>query len=366
MIWILIVAGLVLLLLAQMVYLSFALVAGDRKTEGLGYFGLPAPARDRFRRTLRRQALLLRPMLRLLSRSSRFTFEKATFRHRDLAGPRGTCGPATFDRAEAYCPEPQDVFVAAQMKCGTTWMLHVVYQVLRRGAGDLVETGTALHAVSPWLEGRKTVATEDAPLVGSERPSRLIKTHLPASRCPDAPEARFIYVARHPVACFASCADFIAANAGSFAPALSAVEEWFMSPEWMWWGTWPAHVRGWWARAAERGNVLFVRFEEMTQDLGKVVRRIEALLGTSPLTGAELGRVREKCSFAYMKAHAEAFEMHPPHLLSVDADLFVKGSADRHLDVPEDARERIRAWCAAELREAPPQVPALYPDLRAG
>jgi len=32
-----------------------------------------------------------------------------------------------------------------------------------------------------------------------------------------------------------------------------------------------------------------------------------------------------------------------------DAELFVRGVADRHKDVPADVRGRIEAWCVAEL-----------------
>jgi hypothetical protein len=73
------------------------------------------------------------------------------------------------------------------MRSGTTWMQHIVYQVLHRGNGDLVETGRELYAVSPLLEGRRSVPIEQAPLLGAERPSQIIKTHLPAGSAPSAP-----------------------------------------------------------------------------------------------------------------------------------------------------------------------------------
>lgn len=38
------------------------------------------------------------------------------------------------------------------MKCGTTWMQHIVYEVVGRGRGDLVATGTTLYSQSCWLE----------------------------------------------------------------------------------------------------------------------------------------------------------------------------------------------------------------------
>ncbi|HEV8599602.1 MAG TPA: sulfotransferase domain-containing protein, partial [Gemmatimonadales bacterium] len=284
----LLAAAVVAFLAVEMIYLFIVLVREDRQTVGLAYYGLPPVERERFRSLLRRQATLLAPLLWLLGRASKFQFAKTTFREGGIAGPKGTCGAESFRRAAAYQAGASDIFVPTQMKCGTTWMLHVVYQVLRRGAGDLVETGSTLHAVCPWVEGRKTVSMMEAPLVGEQRPSRVIKTHLPASHCPMSPEARYIYVARHPLSCFASCADFIAENAGRFAPPLAAVEEWFLSEELMWWGPWPTHVQGWWELSRRQENVLFVLFEDMKRDLAGVVRQVVDFLGVEPLNEAEL------------------------------------------------------------------------------
>src|SRR5262249_31445990 len=230
------------------------------------------------------------PILRIMGRLSRFTFAKASFQHRGVSGPKGTCSKESFERADTYQARPQDIFVATQMKCGTTWMQQVVYEVLRRGNGDLVETGAAMYGISPWLEARKSVPIDQAPLIGTERPSRIIKTHLPADLCPRSAESKYIYVVRHPVSCFASWIDFLATNTGPFMPGLGAVEEWFCSDQLMWWGTWPKHVTGWWEFSRGSSNVLFLSFEEMKKDLPGVVRRVASFLGVKPLTEGELAR----------------------------------------------------------------------------
>jgi len=357
--------GLGVILVAQFVYLAVVLSWEDQKTVGLGYYGLPPEDRERFKRALHCHARLLRPVLRVLGGFSKFTFAKGSFRQGELRGPKGTCSVDSFARAASYTAQPSDVFVVTQMKCGTTWMQHVVYEVLRRGRGTLVEDGTTLYAVSPWLEARKSVSVEEAPLVGTERPSRIIKTHFPSSACPYSLDARYIYVARHPVSCFASCVDFLHANLGAFAPDVDQIEEWFRSPNMMWWGTWTDHVHGWWDVSSRNANVLFVHFEEMKDDLRGVVERVASFLDLEPLDSQELADITRKCGFAYMQEHQDTFEMHPPHIMAVDAELFVKGTADRHADAPAETKHRILEWVAAELMNSTYPLAQFYPDVTA-
>jgi hypothetical protein len=365
--WILLALGvLVAAYVAGSVYLAAVLRWEDARTFSLGYYGLPPEGRERFKRLLRVHARLLAPLLWLNARLSKVDFRKVRVVHRGVSFPGGTCSEESLERALAYQPRPEDVFVVTQMKCGTTWMQHVVYEALLRGDGNLVQTGRTMYALSPWLEGRRSVPIDQAPLVGAERPSRIIKTHLPASLCPRSGGARYIYVARHPVSCFASCVDFVATNVGAMAPGMAAYEEWFRSADLMWWGTWTDHVKGWWGRAQAEPNVLFLFFEDMKRDLAAVSRRVAEFLGLRPLSGPELSRVVEKCSFNYMQQNQGNFEMHPPHILQTNAALFIRGSADRHRDVSEEVRARLRAWVAQELLGSSFPLERAYPDVAAG
>ncbi len=362
--WVVAVLGaLAALYIIQGFYLSSVLRWEDARTVGLHYYGLPLEGRHRFRRQLRLHAWLLTPILWLNARLARMDFRKARIQYRGVSAPGGTTSVKTFARAESYTPRPEDVFVVTQMKCGTTWMQHVVFQILHRGRGDLVETGRQMYAVSPWIEGRMSVDIDAAPPVGAERPSRIIKTHLPASLCPFSGAAKYIYVARHPVSCFASCIDFVVTNVGAMAPPQDQFEAWYTSADLMWWGTWTDHVKGWWDRAQREPNVLFLYFEDMKQDLPAVVRQVAAFLGVAPLTEAELADVVRTCGFKYMQQHQDSFEMHPPHLLQTNAELFVSGSAERHKDVPEAARARVAAWTVREMAASTFPLGEKYPDV---
>ena len=344
-------------------YMATVLKWEDEQSVGLGYYGLPLAGRDAFKERLRTHARRLRPILALNAKLAKLDFARARIQFQGVSAPSGSCSVDSFAKAAAYTPSANDVFVVTQMKCGTTWMQHVVYEVLMRGAGNLVETGTAMYAVSPWIEGRRSVPLEQAPLVGAERPSHIVKTHLPAQLCPFNDQAKYIYVARHPVSCFASCIDFVDTNVGGMAPDIPAFEKWYTSPDLMWWGTWTDHVKGWWGRAQSSPNVLFVYFEDMRQDLGDVVKQVAGFLGVAPLNADELAAVVHKCGFAYMQEHQDMFEMHPPHILQTNAELFVSGSADRYKNVPADVRARVAEWVVQEMAESDFPLATAYPDV---
>jgi len=357
-------AGILLVLfIAMAVYLAAVLNWQEEQTVGLNYYGLPQTQRTRFRERLKFHAGLLRPMLWLSTRK-KIDFKGGRIQHKGVSAPSDSCKLEGFQAAEAYIPQPEDVFVVTQMKCGTTWMQHVVFQILHRGQGDLVETGREMYAISPWIEGRKSVPIKQSKPVGKERPSRIIKTHLPAQLCPFNTSARYIYVARHPISCFASCIDFVVTNIGRMAPDIATFENWYTSPELMWWGTWADHVKGWWDRAQKNpGNVLFVYFEDMKKDLAPIVSRVASFLGVAPLNEQELANVVHKCGFAYMQEHQDNFEMHPPHILQTNAELFVSGSADRHKDVPASVRASIARWAVREMQGSTFPLAVRYPDV---
>jgi hypothetical protein len=303
--------------------------------------------------------------MRFLAFANRDRTTMPSFEYEGVCGPPRVSSPAVFARARTYTPRPEDLFVVTQMRCGTTWMQQMVYEVVSRGRGDLSDAGHGhLYTFSPWIDGVNSVSLDDAPLVGNP-PTRIIKSHLPANLCPDSDAARFIYVARHPVSCFASIVDYNRLLLGPLAPSAEKLADWFCSDR-MYWLPWPQHVSGWWQRAQSRPNVLFVHFEEIKADPGAVVDRVAAFLQCS-MTGEERDRVLEKCRFDYMRSHEELFEMAPPTMFSVAGRRFLaSGKAVRHEDVTPDVRERIIAYCHDALRGSLYPVGHYYPDVAQG
>jgi len=358
-----ILAAAVGFLVLQWVHLAVVMKWSQRRTRGLNYFGASRRNRRRFKRLLRVHSLLLTPLLTLLAKITRPRFSRRSFSYRGTAGPGSATSAESFRRAEGYRPRPEDVFVVTHMRSGTTWMQHLVYQVLSRGRGDLSGRDVPLNAVSPWLEAHTTVGVDAAPVLGDVRPSRLIKTHLPAPLCPWSAEAKYVYVVRHPASCFASCIDFVRGNLRGFAPNIEEFERWFRSDDLMWWNTWVAHVGGWLRLAGRETNILLVRFEDMKSDLGAIARQVAAFLEMPRLTEPEWASVVEKCGFAYMREHADVFEMHPPHLLQAANPFFVSGKANRFVDMPAAVGRRIGDWCLAECDARGVPVRGLYPEL---
>jgi hypothetical protein len=350
-----------LLLVVDLIYLFWYFRWEHARTAGMAYYGLPLPERQALKRRIRLISLPAKPVLYLIAALTRRGLKMPGFEFEGVAGPPKASSPEVFAAAKHYHPQPQDVFVATQMRCGTTWMQQVVYEIVHRGSGSLAATGQHLYAVSPWIDAVNSVSMADAPIVG-DRPARIIKTHLPVTLCPYDSQARYIYVARHPVSCFASIVDFNRSMAGPVLPPLDTMLSWYCSDQ-MYWLPWPRHVEGWWEWSESRDNVLFVHFEEMKRDLGGVVDRVAAFLGCA-LTPDERARVIEKSSFAYMKAHEDVFEMAPPTMFSVAGGEFMaSGKEKRHEDVTPAARDRILEYCRHGLNGGHYPAARFYPEL---
>jgi hypothetical protein len=352
-----------LVAVAPVVYLVWYLRWERRHTTGMAYYGLPLAARRALKQRIRRYSRPALPVVTLFAAANRARLGMPAFEYRGVFGPPAVSGPEIFERASTYQPRPEDVFVVTQMRCGTTWMQQIVYQIVTRGRGELTdEAHGPMYAMSPWIDGVNSVAMSEAPLVG-ERPTRIIKSHLPTTLCPYSAVAKYIYVTRHPVSCFASIVDYNQALLGPLSPSVTTLADWFCSDR-MYWLPWPAHVDGWWTWARTRENVLFVHFEDMTTDFPAVLDRIAAFLGYT-LTDAEVQVVAEKCSFAYMKAHEEFFEMAPPTMFSVAGGRFLaSGKTSRHEDVTPVIRDRVKQYCRRALASARYPAGRFYPDLQ--
>jgi hypothetical protein len=362
MIWLSISLALVLLLIAGFQYLAWYQRWENRNTGGMAYYGRTLTERRALKRRIWWYVLPVLPLVRFLALGNKQHATMPGFEYERVYGPPKVSSPEVFERAKNYRPRPEDVFVATQMRCGTTWMQQIVYEIVNGGEGDLSDRGHGhLYAVSPWIDGVNSVSLENSPLIGA-RPTRIIKTHLPTKLCPYSEYAKYIYVTRHPVSCFASIVDYNRTLLGPFMPDLDKMVEWFCS-ERMYWLPWPEHVGGWWQWAQSRENVLFVHYEDMQSNFAAVLNRVGSFLGYR-LTPSEKQRITEKCTFKYMKENEELFEMSPPNMFSVAGGQFmVSGKDSRYKKVPPAIRQRILDYCRQSLRTSDYPAHEFYPEL---
>ena len=361
--WSATIAAILALAAASVLYLVIYLRWEEARTAGVAYYGLSLAGRRALKRRIHYYSLPARQLFRLFAYGAGDRLRMPAFEYEGVSGPPKASSAEVFARAARYRPRPEDIFVVTQMRCGTTWMQQLVYEIASHGRGDLSDQGHRhLYATSPWLDGVNSVSLEDAPRIG-EKGKRIIKTHLPAKLCPYGEEALYIYVARHPISCFASIVDFNRTMLGPLAPAVATLAEWFCSDR-MYWLPWPVHVDGWWRLAARHDNILFVHFEDMKRDFGTVRDRVVRFLGYD-LTAGEARRVDERCSFEYMSEHEEFFEMAPPTMFSVEGQRFLaSGKESRHEDVPPAVRDHILNYCRRALADSDYPAGRFYPDLR--
>ena len=360
--WVTLLTLAVALLVVNFGYLLWFFRWQERETSGLAYFGRTSSDRQALKQRIRLYSLPALPMARLLAPLARRQPGLPSFIFEGVPGPAKVSSPEVFSHAKQYQPQPEDVFVATQMRCGTTWMQQVVYQIVTRGKGGYADDGFRhLYAISPWIDAINSVSMEAAPLVGAP-PVRIIKTHLPVELCPYAASAKYIYVARHPVSCFASIVDFNRLMLGPFLPPNEVLAEWYCSDR-MYWLPWPRHVDGWWQWAQTRPNVLFVHFEEMNRDFDAVLDRVASFLGYS-LTADERAAISERCSFKFMKEHEEHFEMAPPTMFSVAGGQFLaSGKEKRHEDVTPETRALIVNYTVKALAGSTYPLEKFYADV---
>jgi len=358
--------GLAILIAGGLLYLIGLMVWVEIQRRGDRYFARPLAERRRFVQRLKWHARYVRPIFEAIARLKRPT-KVPLMRYGRVTGPLMMSSKKSYARTLHYQPEAADIFIATQMKCGTTWMQQIVFEILHGGAGDLSDTGYRhMYAVSPWIETSPTssVPMARAPLVGPRR-NRIIKTHMPAQLIPHSDLAKYIYVTRHPVSCFASCVDFIYKGMGPLTPTRADMLDWFCSDD-MWWMSWPDNVESWWQRSQQHANVLFVHYEDLKRDLEGGIRQVAAFLAV-PLTDAQVATIVHKAGFDYMREHEEEFEMFAPNLFSVSTPENIRymqsGALDRHKDAGQAERERILAFCRARLAQASYPAERFYPDL---
>lgn len=362
----LLAVAIVVFFIAWIVYFVVYMIWEKRYTRGSNFFGAPLAQRRAMKQRIAWHSRRLMPLMHIIAKVFRLK-ELPMMSYQGVTGPNIICSKKSYIASQQYPASESDIFVATQMKCGTTWMQQIVFEILHHGQGDLSDDGyKTLYGMSPWIETDPlaSVPIADAPYV-SEYKKRIIKTHLPVSLCPFNKNAKYIYVVRHPSGCYGSTVDFVEFLTGPLVPKRQDLLKWFCSDR-MFWGAWPEHANDWWKLSQQHDNVAFVSFEALKRDLAAEVANIAKFLQVD-LSASELEQVVAKCDFEYMKSQEEYMEMSLPSIFSMAAGgkgYFKHGGGGASRLDDQAANEVVIEFCRERLQGVDAEWLEEYPELK--
>jgi hypothetical protein len=199
-----------------------------------------------------------------------------------------------------FQPRPDDIFIATYPKSGTTWMQMLLVQLLNKGD---VEFDHILQK-SPYLE--EVVRMERVASYLEKLPSpRIIKTHMTYRELQPAKSVRIIFITRNAQDTFVSCyhhyelARRFRSSFDGFMDGMVRGRSFF--------GSWYGYMRGWMPHRNDP-NVLWVRYEDLRQDLEGQARRIAGFLKI-PVPEERLPDILRNCSFESMRQQDHKFDV---------------------------------------------------------
>ncbi|CAH1245471.1 SULT1C4 [Branchiostoma lanceolatum] len=211
--------------------------------------------------------------------------------------------PVAMEMAESFEVRDDDVFISAYLKSGTTWTQQIVSLVC--ADGDISEVcKIPIMQRTPWLETVDKMGTsEPVPKLLEKAPSpRLMKTHLPYYMLPQQAregKGKIIYCARNVKDVVVSWHNMrrmvIIIPCGTWEENFKE----FITPKEAYNGFWWDVIPEYW-RHKDDGNMLFIKFEDMKQDLRGHVVKIANFLGKT-LSDQRIDEVVANCTFSAMK-----------------------------------------------------------------
>jgi len=199
---------------------------------------------------------------------------------------------------EAPRPRPDDIYIVSYPKSGTTLMQMILYQLTTGGEMDFPH----INAVCPFLE--LEISKHNAGFLEAAASPRCFKTHLLARELPIT-TGRYIYIVRdvRDVVVSAYHHDLMVGGAHR---SLEQFTEEFLESGWLAYPTWFEHLDSWWPHRNDP-NVLYLSFEDMTANLEATIRQV-ARFCQIDVREADMPRILERCSFAFMKQHEAKFD----------------------------------------------------------
>lgn len=170
-----------------------------------------------------------------------------------------------------YKVQPGDLFIVSYPKCGTTWMQHIVYNIINDHPPPKNQLLSWIQM--PFLEAQGAESVEDM-----KRPGP-IKTHMAFRFQPYSKDAKYIYVARNPYDC---CVSYFYHTKhmpeyhfeeGTFDQFFEMFVEGKVD-----FGDYFDHLLSWYDHRNDP-NVLFVTYEQLKKDIRAWVLKIADFIG---------------------------------------------------------------------------------------
>ncbi|KAL6850285.1 hypothetical protein ACP4OV_020912 [Aristida adscensionis] len=189
----------------------------------------------------------------------------------------------------SFCARPDDIILATNPKCGTTWLKAAAFSITNRTRYSLSSDDHPLltrHPQElvpfieiPWDGDLKYMDTLPSP--------RLLSTHMPHSILPKSViehGCRMVYICRNPKDAFTSWWHFQNKLLGAtdLDPAFNMFCEGFSATGPFW-----DHCLGYWKESIARPDrVLFLKYDEMMAEPVETIKKLAAFLG-APFTNEE-------------------------------------------------------------------------------
>jgi len=258
-----------------------------------------------------------------------------------------------------FVVKENDVFVATYPKSGTTWMQQIMHQIrclredrfAERAAMDFGE----ITEVVPWdilaedCRGLSTIGgAQDLRAEQSKYRNglRVFKSHEERRNIAKMKEngkmARYCIVTRNPEDVFYSFWKFLPEYCGVDSESVSAEEfceavfagASHSGQYWNWNLEWFKFAR------EHKERCLFVCFEDMKNDLRKVILKIANFMGEDFVSKSDLDELVRRCSFEYMREHATQFDDH-----------FVRNKVKKRMGIYDDGDD-AKKFLVGKVRQS--------------
>lgn len=195
---------------------------------------------------------------------------------------------------DSHTSRPDDVFIATFPRSGTTWLQQILCLMNDNPQGD--QENISLD--SPWIE------LEDKKHIDSMSSPRIFKTHLKWKWLPKSSTdgVKYIYCYRNPKDVCVSYYHYMQGFKplyqfhGSFDEFCNNI---FLAQNASENGSYFDHIAEWMEQKYNR-NILFLTYEDMSENLEGEVRRIAKFLNIE-LSDEKLDFIKGKSSFKFMK-----------------------------------------------------------------